>query len=108
MDQFDQQMMEHYPTLLVDSHHGRYLPQVFAEQFNNLMWGMEDFDPDYQTVLKGPDEEFYWECWDAILSKANFVHPVTKVKYVLHSGECGDLFMVKENSGINDFTVYFY
>lgn len=108
MTELEQKTMEQYPTLLVDGHHGQYVPQVFAEQYNNLMWGMEDFDPDYQTVLKGPDEEFYWECWEAVLNKANFVHPITKVKYVLSPGEDGDLFMVKENSGINDFTVYFY
>lgn len=112
MDEMDEMMMDYYPTLLVDGHHGQYVPQVFAEQFSNRTWGIEDFDPDYQTVLKGPDAEFYWECWDAVMDKAFYIHPVTSEKYVLFPGDAGDLFMVKavaEQKADDDIsTVYFY
>jgi hypothetical protein len=112
LNEMDETMMDYYPMLLVDGHHGQYVPQVFAEQFNNRMWGLEEFDPDYQTILKGPDEEFYWECWDAVMDKAVFIHPITKVKYNLFPGDSGDLFMVKaptQNKTVDsDSTVYFY
>ena len=112
LNELDEMMLDCYPKLLIDGLHGQYVPQMFAEQFSNHAWGMEDFDPDYQTILKGPDAEFYWECWDAVMDKAVYIHPETKVKYHLFPGDGGDLFMVKaptEAKVADDIsTVYFY
>lgn len=112
LDELSGKIVDYYPTLLVDGRHGQYVPQVFAEQIDNRAWGLEDFDPDYQTILKGPEEEFYWESWDAVLNKASYIHPETQEKYIL-SEEDGDVFMISigrlnRKFDSSNSTVYFY
>ena len=48
--------------LLVDSHHGIYIPQIFSEQFADLLTTEQAKD------LSNPDNEFYWEAWEDVLS----------------------------------------
>ena len=53
--------------LLLDDHHGIYIPQFFAEEF----FGFDGIDQeDIEICRAGPDHEHYWEAWDAILSNA--------------------------------------
>lgn len=85
-------MIESNIRLMVDSHHGVYIPQIFAEGFDARSWGIEEFDPDYQTLLEGPDAEYYWESWEAIMSKAVNTDADGK-KFYLHQND-GDLFAV--------------
>lgn len=95
-------------TLLVcDSHHGQYGPQVFCENFS-----FEDFvgtidREDWQVVLEGPKNEYYWEAWDNIESQATLIlnpaamHYSTdgeNVAYNIHTFE-GMIYLVPE--GIN-------
>ena len=57
--------------LLVDGHHGVYVPQVFAETVDlKLFAGISD--EDIQTVLAGPDAEWYWDAWTGILDRAEY------------------------------------
>lgn len=79
--------------VLVDNHHGIYVPQVFVSTYNVNKFGIEEFDPDYQSVLQGPENEWYWESWDAILNKASYTDENGNTLYLEHNG---DLFLVAE------------
>lgn len=53
--------------LLLDDHHGIYIPQFFAEEF----FGFEGIDEYDLSVCKtGPEHRLYWEAWDQILEHA--------------------------------------
>ena len=46
-------------VLLIDSHHGIYSGQALAERYE-----LPNLSPeDKQTLLNGPDDEFYVEVW---------------------------------------------
>lgn len=50
--------------LIVDDHHGIYVPQVFCQRYKKTdKVSQEDWD----ICLSGPDHEFYWESWEIIL-----------------------------------------
>ncbi len=57
-----------YSELLVDDHHGIYVPQVFFTKFDVTKWGLT-----LEDVVKHPEDEAYWENWDAVLNKAKQV-----------------------------------
>ena len=52
----------------VNGQHGIYVPQVFAELLRGagaaIPAGLQE---DYEILLKGPDEEHYWEAWETFL-----------------------------------------
>lgn len=50
------------PYLAVDSHHGIYGPQTFAEQYGR----MNISEDDWNILLDGPDNENYWETWEQV------------------------------------------
>jgi len=52
--------------ILVSDHHGIYIPQVFAEQFQFSGIDVNDIN----LVSKGPDHEWYWEAWESIINDA--------------------------------------
>lgn len=56
--------------LLVDSHHGQYVPQVFAEIANRDLFGETISAEDWAILEAGPDHEHYWDCWDDVLNSA--------------------------------------
>jgi len=60
------------PELLVDSHHGIYVPQIFCQTYNDPenFENYEEIKEDMETVAKiGPDGEDYWYIWDDLLNK---------------------------------------
>lgn len=57
-----------YSQLLVDDHHGIYVPQVFFTKFDVTKWGLTEED-----VVKDPEDEAYWDNWDQVLNKAKQV-----------------------------------
>jgi hypothetical protein len=65
--------MSETTALLVDDHHGIYVPQVFAQRFKNnwSTWGLK---PEQLSVLlSGPtDDEEYWDVWNEVLDQACF------------------------------------
>ena len=76
--------------LLVDSHHGIYVPQIFAKTY--IGW---DMDYEDETILQsGPDREHYWEAWDTVLSSAKYTD-AKGVSWTLHQD--GDLWAVRED-----------
>jgi hypothetical protein len=68
MQEYD---MEPTRELLLDSHHGIYIPQLFSE-----MTISEDVVSEEQkNILKeGPDNEYYWDVWTEVLDNAEIVH----------------------------------
>lgn len=52
--------------ILIGDHQGVYIPQQFAE------WTAWDNIDEYEreTLLDGPDNDDYWECWTSVLDRA--------------------------------------
>jgi hypothetical protein len=48
--------------LLVDSHHGQYVPQVFAETIKRELFSTITAE-DWAILEAGPDHESYWDVW---------------------------------------------
>lgn len=61
--------MEHFkPQLVVESHHGIFGPQTFAERLSRENISEDDWN----ILLNGPESELYWEVWeDVVLSWNN-------------------------------------
>jgi hypothetical protein len=75
--------------LLVDGHHGVYVPQVFAETVNLQQFsGIRD--EDLQTVLTGPDANAYYDAWANILDSAELIDHQGH-RWLLHQD--GDIWM---------------
>ena len=76
--------------LEVDNHHGVYIPQIFLSElkpeFKELI--KKEYPDSYQTIMAGPESDFYWDSWDHITQSLEFVdqHGHT---WLLH--EDGDL-----------------
>jgi len=56
--------------MLVDSHHGIYVPQVFAETVRRDLFGETISAEDWAILESGPDHEHYWDAWDDVLMHA--------------------------------------
>lgn len=55
--------------LLVDSRHGQYVPQVFAETIKRELFPSIT-DEDWAILETGPDHESYWDAWYDITMSA--------------------------------------
>lgn len=56
-------------ALLLDSNRGVYIPQHFADGFDN--W--KGISEEQRTILKiGPEHDLYWEVWDSVLCSAYY------------------------------------
>ena len=77
-------------VLMCDSHHGQYVPQVFAQTVNwDLCHNYSKWAKD--TLLDGPDNEFYWNAMTEIEDR--LVIQSEGKEYVL-VWSMGDLFAV--------------
>lgn len=72
---------------VVDEARGVYCPQKFCEKFDFDDFTGIDRD-DWDTVLDGPDEEFYWHCWATICRDAVGVFDPST--FSLYGGKVGD------------------
>ena len=74
---------------LIDCAHGVYVPQAFAENADlRRRFGYGENDADIKILLAGPDDEWYWEAWEAVLNNAKDLNG-----YTLHQD--GDLWALK-------------
>lgn len=48
--------------ILVDSRHGQYCPQVFAQTINREKFPNIS-EESWNILLEGPDNEMYWDVW---------------------------------------------
>lgn len=53
-------------VLIVDDHHGIYVPQVFCERYEKTDKVSQE---DWEICLSGPDHELYWDSWEIILNE---------------------------------------
>ena len=73
---------------IVDSAFGIYVPQMFVQRYEPDEWGVRKVDAE---ELQNPDNEFYWETWEEVLSTAKFTDDRGHVWRLLQDG---DLFAV--------------
>lgn len=74
---------------IVDSHHGVYVPQIFARNFS--IKDPDDVDSEnLKRLYNGPEDEYYWEAWESILDLCLIT--IEGKDYYLHQD--GDLFAV--------------
>jgi len=52
--------------LLVDSHHGIYVPKIFVETYPAITKQLNVSEPD-SVILQDPDHEYYWDTWADLL-----------------------------------------
>ena len=58
-------------TLLIDSHHGVYIPKFFAEsEHGKLLTDNE------RKELSNPESEHYWDTWDDVLNSTFTINGV--------------------------------
>ena len=82
--------------LILDGHHGVYIPQFFAQTWASSFDGINHND--VKVLLEGPEHEYYWDSWDTVLSDSSIVRH--GVEYMLHQD--GDLWLVKAHSACQD------
>lgn len=78
--------------LLLPDDRGIYIPSDFAHYFNFDKDGWQGVSEDDREVLSDPENEWYWETWDKMLSNAHYTDPATGKVYHLHQD--GDLWAV--------------
>ena len=64
--------------LLLSDSHGVYIPQIYCEQLTEddaADMGVEWYD--VVCCQSGPDQDCYWESWQAILDSAEITEPAT-------------------------------
>jgi hypothetical protein len=77
-DQFDH---------VIDSHHGIYSGQLFAQTFNQLFENgkVKGISKEsWQSLLNGPDDEFYLDSWADL---DNIEITSDRVKYLVYQNE---------------------
>jgi hypothetical protein len=70
--------------LLIEGSHGQYIPQVFAEQYPELIEDKEDLD----ILLDGPEHDDYWETWDYVFTRYG-----SDGEFLTYGEGGGDLFL---------------
>lgn len=71
--------------LLLADNRGKYIPQHFAEDFDMAEWHVSADDA--AVLLAGPDNNWYWEAWDDVLSTAYWVDSTGKVWTLYQDGD---------------------
>ena len=58
------------PVLLVDCHHGIYIPNIFMQEINNGSYKVKNLSEisELFTDLASPENDFYWESWEDMLN----------------------------------------
>ena len=79
--------------LLIDGHHGIYIPYLFCSHYAAQFQGIDQ--EDIETCLD-IENEFYWDSWSNILDNAYIVRDGKK--YILWQDT--DLFLIEENEEI--------
>lgn len=78
--------------LILSDSRGVYVPRDFVTDDNNdvekshcAAWGITPDDA--EILAAGPDHEFYWETWDAVLDNAEFTDDNGNRYYLYHDGD---------------------
>lgn len=83
-------------SLLVNSHHGIYISQIFVEGFSHYIKNKEEIADDLKTILtKGENNDEEWcMAWDNILSKAKLTDDNGRDCVLFQGGGAPDLWAV--------------
>ena len=79
----------------LDDSRGIYIPQAFA-QITKRECVLNVRDEDWETLLAGPDHEWYWEAWSAVCDQALIVDPTTGEQWTIYQD--GDCFLIEEGA----------
>ncbi len=71
--------------LIVDGHHGQYVPMVFTKLYPSYMEGSER-----DILLAGPEHENYWDVWSDIQGSECWDGDIWQ-------GESGDVFIISNS-----------
>lgn len=74
-------------SLLVIDAHGVYIPQLFAQSYAKYITNMLDIQEDYNILLLGPDNEYYWGAWDVVESNAKLLDDYNRECVLLLNGD---------------------
>lgn len=85
--------------LICDSHHGIYCPQLTIKDLIDDIVSQLPAE-DVQTVLDGPDNEFYWESWENILNTSFIIDDGENKRYYLYQDE--DVWMLEKGEEFNN------
>lgn len=83
--------------LLIDRHHGIYIPQLFVQQYRSAILAESAHKEDLDIVEEGPDNELYWEAWDNIEQRIVLIGSGGG-RFTLYQNE--DLWAVEEDEEI--------
>jgi len=84
------------PELLVNDAHGQYIPQIFCQQYKPYITNFEKVKDDFEIVLKGVDEEFYWDAWDDLLNNMEVTNDKGEKVTIGYLPESCDLWAIPE------------
>lgn len=84
--------------LLISDNQGIYIPQLYCQQLTED--DAADYGVEWSDVVccqSGPDQEWYWESWQAIIDTAEISEPATlkEEESVWRLHQSGDLWMVR-------------
>jgi hypothetical protein len=81
-------MMPAGSILLLSDARGVYIPRDFINEVRpECLSGVKEGDR--MILEKGPDHEWYWEAWDAVLNDARVTDHSTGIVYTVHQdGDC--------------------
>ena len=79
--------------LLIDGHHGIFIPQLFCGYYAE---NFEGIDPEDIKTCQDPNNQWYWDSWSNILDNAYIIQDGKK--YILWQDM--DLFLIEENEEI--------
>lgn len=54
-------------VVVIDANKGIYIPQQFAKMYKDRQM-TDEMRENFDILLKGPEEEEYWEAWEAVLT----------------------------------------
>lgn len=92
--------------VLLDNHHGIFIPQMFADEVvggvpSQSAPGWTGFSvADCGILHEGPDHMQYWDTWDTVLENARYTDRQGGV-FWLAIGPCGDLLRLPLRGGLN-------
>lgn len=92
--------------ILASDSRGVYVPQFFAEYCSDNWNGIHP--DDLQVLVEGPENEWYWETWDSVLTTAKYVDKNGNEWYLYQDGDlfaiCDELMTdeERENFGFSD------
>jgi len=92
-------MKEPQPQLLLDCHHGMYIPKLFLEQYSSRL--VKELTAEEKRDLNHPEQEFYWDVWNTVIENSILLDDDDNFYYLCEND--GDLWAVPEGKVLEDF-----